>query len=116
MSVSRLPSSPLLSLPLPFYLFPYAKISCSLPLSLYLTIVSDVIIISNGHWQVIKKYRELFGCPFPMFVDGGRRIYNVSLLDDIFASLHLPSEHPSSSLSRLDVSSLLKPPLVPFEH
>ncbi|KAL7417206.1 hypothetical protein BDY24DRAFT_336102, partial [Mrakia frigida] len=38
----------------------------------------DVIIISNGHWQVIKKYRELFTCPFPMFVDGGRPIYNVS--------------------------------------
>ncbi|CED84129.1 Uncharacterized conserved protein [Phaffia rhodozyma] len=35
-----------------------------------------VIIISNGHWQIIKKYRHLFHCPFPIYVDGPRKLYN----------------------------------------
>ena len=39
---------------------------------------SDVILISNGHWAVSKKYRELFDCPFPLFQDSSRKLYNVS--------------------------------------
>lgn len=36
----------------------------------------DVVIISNGHWQIIRKYREIFKCPFPIYVDCPRRLYN----------------------------------------
>ena len=36
-----------------------------------------VIIISNGSWKIIKSYRKLFGCPFPIYVDGPRRLYKL---------------------------------------
>ncbi|KAK4684869.1 hypothetical protein P7C73_g5294, partial [Tremellales sp. Uapishka_1] len=36
-----------------------------------------VIVISNGSWKIIKRYRELFNCPFPIYVDGPRRLYQL---------------------------------------
>ncbi|KAL7418966.1 hypothetical protein Q5752_006650 [Cryptotrichosporon argae] len=36
-----------------------------------------VVIISNGSWKIIKKYRQLFQCPFPIYVDGPRRLYQL---------------------------------------
>ena len=36
-----------------------------------------VIIISNGSWKIIKSYRKLFNCPFPIYVDGPRRLYQL---------------------------------------
>lgn len=36
-----------------------------------------VVIISNGNWKHIKPYRELFNCPFPIYVDGGRKLYTL---------------------------------------
>lgn len=36
-----------------------------------------VIIISNGSWKIIKSYRELFKCPFPIYVDGPRKLYQL---------------------------------------
>jgi len=36
-----------------------------------------VIIVSNGHWKVIKRYRQLFNCPFPIYVDAERELYQL---------------------------------------
>ncbi|WWC67059.1 uncharacterized protein I206_100966 [Kwoniella pini CBS 10737] len=36
-----------------------------------------VIIISNGSWKIIKAYKRLFNCPFPIYVDGPRRLYQL---------------------------------------
>jgi hypothetical protein len=36
-----------------------------------------VIIISNGSWKIIKSYKELFKCPFPIYVDGPRKLYKL---------------------------------------
>ncbi|KAK8845349.1 hypothetical protein IAR55_006062 [Kwoniella newhampshirensis] len=36
-----------------------------------------VIIISNGSWKIIKTYKRLFKCPFPIYVDGPRRLYQL---------------------------------------
>ncbi|WRT63549.1 uncharacterized protein IL334_000454 [Kwoniella shivajii] len=36
-----------------------------------------VIIISNGSWKIIKAYKKLFNCPFPIYVDGPRRLYQL---------------------------------------
>lgn len=36
-----------------------------------------VIVISNGSWKIIKSYRELFKCPFPIYVDGPRKLYQL---------------------------------------
>ena len=36
-----------------------------------------VVIISNGSWKIIKSYRKLFNCPFPIYVDGPRRLYSL---------------------------------------
>ena len=36
-----------------------------------------VVIISNGSWKIIKSYRKLFNCPFPIYVDGPRRLYQL---------------------------------------
>jgi hypothetical protein len=34
-----------------------------------------LVIISNGNWRHIKPYRELFKCPFPIYVDASRKLY-----------------------------------------
>ena len=31
--------------------------------------------ISNGSWRIIKRYRELFKCPYPIYVDEQRHLY-----------------------------------------
>lgn len=36
-----------------------------------------VVVISNGSWKIIKSYRKLFGCRFPIYVDGPRRLYQL---------------------------------------
>jgi hypothetical protein len=36
-----------------------------------------VIIISNGSWKIIKSYKKLFNCPFPIYVDGPRKLYQL---------------------------------------
>ncbi|WWC57874.1 uncharacterized protein I303_100409 [Kwoniella dejecticola CBS 10117] len=36
-----------------------------------------VVIISNGSWKIIKAYKKLFNCPFPIYVDGPRRLYQL---------------------------------------
>jgi len=36
-----------------------------------------VIVISNGSWKIIKSYKELFKCPFPIYVDGPRKLYSL---------------------------------------
>ncbi|WWD22297.1 hypothetical protein CI109_106788 [Kwoniella shandongensis] len=36
-----------------------------------------VVIVSNGSWKMIKAYRRLFKCPFPIYVDGPRRLYQL---------------------------------------
>lgn len=36
-----------------------------------------VVIISNGSWKIIKSYRKLFNCPFPIYVDGPRKLYQL---------------------------------------
>jgi len=37
----------------------------------------NVVIISNGSWKIIKKYKEIFECPFPIYVDGPRKLYSL---------------------------------------
>jgi hypothetical protein len=36
-----------------------------------------VVIISNGSWKLIKAYRKLTKCPFPVYVDGPRKLYGL---------------------------------------
>ncbi|KAK6904923.1 hypothetical protein I203_105742 [Kwoniella mangroviensis CBS 8507] len=36
-----------------------------------------VVVISNGSWKIIKAYKKLFNCPFPIYVDGPRRLYQL---------------------------------------
>ena len=36
-----------------------------------------VIVISNGSWKIIKSYKNLFKCPFPIYVDGPRKLYSL---------------------------------------
>ncbi|EIW67879.1 hypothetical protein TREMEDRAFT_18577, partial [Tremella mesenterica DSM 1558] len=36
-----------------------------------------VVVISNGSWKIIKAYRKVFNCPFPIYVDGPRRLYGL---------------------------------------
>lgn len=36
-----------------------------------------VVVISNGSWKIIKSYRKLFKCPFPIYVDGPRKLYQL---------------------------------------
>ncbi|KZT53515.1 hypothetical protein CALCODRAFT_440019 [Calocera cornea HHB12733] len=35
----------------------------------------DLVIISNGSPKMIKSYRELFQCPFPLYTDPSRKLY-----------------------------------------
>ena len=34
-----------------------------------------LVVISNGNWRHIKPYRELFKCPYPIYVDASRKLY-----------------------------------------
>lgn len=36
-----------------------------------------VAVISTGSWKFIKKYRKLTKCPFPVYVDGAKRLYDL---------------------------------------
>jgi hypothetical protein len=36
-----------------------------------------VVVISNGSWKIIKSYKKLFKCPFPIYVDGPRKLYQL---------------------------------------
>jgi hypothetical protein len=36
-----------------------------------------VIIISNGSWRGIKRYRQIMKCPFPMYVDPTLDVYRL---------------------------------------
>ncbi|OCF34951.1 hypothetical protein I316_03498 [Kwoniella heveanensis BCC8398] len=36
-----------------------------------------VVVISNGSWKIIKAYKKLFNIPFPIYVDGTRRLYQL---------------------------------------
>jgi hypothetical protein len=36
-----------------------------------------VVVISNGSWKIIKSYKKLFNCPFPIYVDGPRKLYQL---------------------------------------
>ncbi|KAI9636024.1 uncharacterized protein MKK02DRAFT_25784 [Dioszegia hungarica] len=36
-----------------------------------------VVIISNGSWKLIKAYRKLTKCSFPVYVDGPRKLYGL---------------------------------------
>jgi peroxiredoxin len=36
-----------------------------------------VVVISNGSWKFIKSYRKLLNCPFPIYVDGSRRLFQL---------------------------------------
>lgn len=36
-----------------------------------------IAIISTGSYKFIKKYRKLTKCPFPIYVDGGEKLYNL---------------------------------------
>jgi hypothetical protein len=36
-----------------------------------------VVVISNGSWKIIKSYKKLFKCPFPIYVDGPRKLYSL---------------------------------------
>ncbi|ORY31950.1 AhpC/TSA antioxidant enzyme-domain-containing protein [Naematelia encephala] len=36
-----------------------------------------VVVISSGSWKIIKSYRKLFNCEFPIYVDGPRRLYQL---------------------------------------
>lgn len=44
-----------------------------------------VVIIGHGSWKVLKAYRRLFKCPFPIYVDGPKKLYSlmgyVAMLD-----------------------------------
>lgn len=46
-----------------------------------------VIVISNGSWKIIKSYKKLFNCPFPIYVDGPRKLYQ--LMGYVEASCHM---------------------------
>lgn len=37
----------------------------------------NVIVIAPGSWKIIKRYREIFKCPFPIYVDDSRRLYQL---------------------------------------
>lgn len=36
-----------------------------------------VVVISNGSWKIIKAYKRVLKCPFPIYVDGPRKLYRV---------------------------------------
>jgi hypothetical protein len=36
-----------------------------------------VIVVGTGSWKIIKSYRKLFKCPFPIYVDGPRKLYSL---------------------------------------
>ena len=36
-----------------------------------------VVVISNGSWKIIKAYRRILKCPFPIYVDGPRNLYHL---------------------------------------
>lgn len=36
-----------------------------------------VVVISNGSWKIIKAYKRVLKCPFPIYVDGPRKLYHV---------------------------------------
>lgn len=36
-----------------------------------------VVVISNGSWKIIKAYRKLFNCPFPIYVDASLKLYHL---------------------------------------
>ncbi|KIR29979.1 hypothetical protein I309_00846 [Cryptococcus deuterogattii LA55] len=36
-----------------------------------------VVIIGHGSWKVLKAYRRLFKCPFPIYVDGPKKLYSL---------------------------------------
>ncbi|WVF66458.1 hypothetical protein IAT40_001198 [Kwoniella sp. CBS 6097] len=36
-----------------------------------------VVVISNGSWKILKAYKKLFNIPFPIYVDGTRRLYQL---------------------------------------
>ncbi|OXG20365.1 hypothetical protein C366_01898 [Cryptococcus neoformans Tu401-1] len=36
-----------------------------------------VVIIGHGSWKVLKAYRRLFNCPFPIYVDGPKKLYSL---------------------------------------
>lgn len=36
-----------------------------------------VVVISNGSWKIIKAYRRVLHCPFPIYVDGPRKLYHL---------------------------------------
>ncbi|ODN75785.1 hypothetical protein L202_05792 [Cryptococcus amylolentus CBS 6039] len=36
-----------------------------------------VVIVGHGNWKVLKAYRNLFNCPFDIYVDGPRRLYRL---------------------------------------
>ncbi|WVQ94085.1 hypothetical protein IAU59_001163 [Kwoniella sp. CBS 9459] len=56
--------------------YTFASLSCLDPVALKKAGIR-VVIISNGSWKIIKSYRKLFNCPFPIYVDGPRRLYQL---------------------------------------
>ena len=36
-----------------------------------------IVVISNGSWKIIKSYRRILSCPFPIYVDGPRKLYRL---------------------------------------
>lgn len=36
-----------------------------------------VVVVSNGSWKIIKAYRRVLKCPFPIYVDGPRKLYHL---------------------------------------
>jgi len=59
----------------------------------------NVIVISNGSWKIIKRYRELFKCPFPIYVDSSRQLYHLmgmtKLTQDFGPLKNRPAYHQS---------------------
>lgn len=37
----------------------------------------NVIVVAHGSWKIIKRYREVLKCPFPIYVDQSRRLYRL---------------------------------------
>ncbi len=56
--------------------YTFASVSLLEPVALAAAGIK-VVIISNGSWKIIKSYKKLFNCPFPIYVDGPRKLYHL---------------------------------------
>lgn len=52
----------------------------------------NVIVIAHGSWKIIKRYREVLKCPFPIYVDQSRRLYRLLGMTKLSGDFGKPDE------------------------